>query len=224
VIGSTATQRKARILLVEDHPVTREGFAHLLDFEDDLEVCGQTGTAGEALQAAEALNPDLVIVDISLAGRSGLDLIKDLGSRHPALPMLVLSTHDETVYAERVLAAGARGYVMKSEPIKGILAAVRQVLEGKVYLSENMKERLLGKLARMQPATVGLDTALLSDRELEVFRLLGQGRSTAEIAASLNVSQSTVATHRNHIREKLNVNTMAELVCRAAQWVQSDHS
>jgi DNA-binding NarL/FixJ family response regulator len=218
---SSLSAPKPRILLVEDHPVTREGLARLLDFEGDLQVCGQCATAAEALQGAETLKPDLVIADISLVGRSGLELIKDLSYRCPSVAVLVLSTHDETVYAERALAAGAKGYVMKSEPIQRILAAIHEVLEGKLCLSERMKQRLLGRFTRHRPVPEPSDLGVLSDRELEVFRLLGQGRSTAQIAASLHMSPSTVATHRRHIQQKLNVNSLAELLCVAAQWIHS---
>lgn len=200
--------------------MTREGFARLLNFESDLEVCGQAGTVADALLEVRATRPDLVIVDISLAGRSGLDLVKDLAqSRHPLLA-LVLSTHDEILYAERSLAAGARGYIMKSAPTDEILRAIRRVLGGKSYLSERMSERLVSRLGTPGPAPGGGDVGMLSNRELEVFALLGQGRSTAQIAATLNLSPNTVATHRAHIQEKLHLESLNELVSRAAQWVQ----
>lgn len=218
---TTPTPRapKRRLFLVEDHPVTREGFARLLNFEPDVEVCGQAGTAAEALTAVAALRPDMVIVDISLGGRSGLELLKDLASLHPNLLMLVLSTHDETLYAERTLSAGAHGYIMKSAPTEHILAAIRRVLSGKTYLSERMSDRLLNRLGggwAAQPS----DLERLSDRELEIFRLIGEGQSTTEIASALKLSPNTVATHRAHIQEKLHVETLNELVVRAAQWVQ----
>ena len=218
---STRSQ-KAKILLVEDHPVTREGFAQLLNFEDDLQVCAQAGTAAEALRVLDSVKPDLLVADISLVGRSGLDLIKDLASQHPALPVLVLSTYDEMIYAGRALRAGAKGYVMKSESTEQILGAVRQVLAGKIYLSERMKDRLASTFTSPRPAADRSDLGSLSDRELEVFQLIGQGQSTARIAAALHVSPSTVATHRAHIQEKLNLKTLTELVCRAAQWVHSE--
>jgi DNA-binding NarL/FixJ family response regulator len=219
-IGPAAVQRKYRILLVEDHPVTREGFARLLDFEPDLQVCGQVGAAHEAVAAVESLHPDLVIVDISLAGTSGIELTKDLVTRHPALPVLVFSTYDETLYAERVVRAGAKGYAMKSEPTEQILTAIRQVLHGKLYLSQRMNERLVDKFARGASANPASDVDLLSDRELEIFQLIGQGRTTAQIVVALNISPSTVATHRVHIMEKLCLDNLAALGCRAAQWVQ----
>jgi DNA-binding NarL/FixJ family response regulator len=220
----TCGSRKARIVLVEDHPVTREGFAQLLNFEDDLQVCGQAATAAEALHVVARVKPNLLIADISLVGPSGLELIKDLAGRYPALAVLVLSTHDETVYAERALRAGARGYIMKSEPTERILAAIRQVLNGKLYLSERMHERLVGRLARGPSAAADSEAELLSDRELEVFQLMGQGQSTAQIAAALKLSPSTIATHRTHIQEKLNLKNLTELMRRAVQWVERQGS
>ncbi len=211
---------KHRLFLVEDHPVTREGFARLLNFEPDLVVCGQAGTAAEAMLAVPLLSPDLVIVDIALGGRSGLDLLKDLSARHPELPMLVLSTYEESLYALRTLRAGARGYIMKSASTEQIFQAVRRVLDGKTYLSDTMNEQLRSRMVKGISAAPTSDTERLSDRELEVFTLLGQGRSTAEIAAALNLSPNTIGTHRAHIQEKLGFQSLNELVCRAVQWVQ----
>lgn len=218
---ATPSSSKRRLLLVEDHPVTREGFARLLNFEPDLEVCGQVGTAAEALAAVKATHPDLVIVDISLGGPSGLELLKDIALLHPKLLTMVLSTHDETLYAERAFRAGAHGYIMKSASTEQILAAIRRVLAGKTYLSEPMNERLLSRLgSRFAPDQTSV-VERLSDRELEVFMLIGQGQSTAEIASILNLSPNTVATHRAHIQGKLELASLQELVVRAAQWVQA---
>lgn len=211
---------KRRLFLVEDHPVTREGFARLLNFEPDLEVCGQAGTASEALAVVKSLNPDLVIVDISLAGRSGLELLKDLAHLHPRLLMLVLSTHDEGMYAERSLRAGAHGYIMKSASISQILEAIRRVLSGKTYLSDRMNQVLHSRLIEDGAARLPSGVDRLSDRELEIFKLIGQGQTTAQIAGALDISPNTVSTHRAHIREKLGIQSLNELVCRAAQWAQ----
>jgi DNA-binding NarL/FixJ family response regulator len=213
-------RQKRRLLLVEDHPVTREGLAQLLDQQPDLQVCGQAGTAPEALTATEILHPDLVLVDISLGGTSGIELIKDLASRDAKLPILVLSTHDELLYAERCLRAGARGYVMKHERTERVMAAIRLVLGGGVYLSEQMGNRLLDKVARSPAGPRVSEVDQLSDRELEVFRLIGEGRTTAKIAESLHLSVSTVETHRAHIKEKLQLETGTELFRRAVEWVQ----
>ena len=208
-----------RLYLVEDHPVTREGLARLINFEPDLHVCGQAGSSAQALADIPAANPHLVLVDISLAGTSGIELIKDIVARHPALPILVLSTHDETLYAERALRAGAKGYIMKYEPTGEVMVAIRRVLHGGVYLSERMQSRLVGIVAGGRPAATASDVERLSDRELEVFTLLGQGQSTAQIAAMLRVSGSTVATHRAHIMEKLGLENSREVVRRAVAWV-----
>jgi DNA-binding NarL/FixJ family response regulator len=216
-----AALQKRRLYLVEDHPVTRQGFAQLVNFEPDLHVCGQAGSAAQALADIPVAKPHLVVVDISLAGTSGLQLIKDIVARDAAPPILVLSTHDEALYAERALRAGAKGYIMKHAPTDEVMKAIRTVLRGGVYLSERMQGRLVGMVARGGPAVSASDVERLSDRELEVFTLIGQGRSTAQISASLHVSGSTVATHRTHIIEKLELENTRELVQRAVAWVQS---
>lgn len=218
---TTTAQRKDRIYLVEDHPVTREGFAQLINFQRDLEVCGQAGIVAQALTEIAVLNPDLVIVDISLAGTSGIELIKDLVSRHPILKVLVLSMHDESLYAERALRAGARGYVMKQEATEHVMAAIRHVLGGGVYLSVCMHNRLLVNMVRGLSAAGASDLDRLSDRELEVFQLVGEGRTTAQIGASLHLSVSTVETYRAHIKEKLRLQNATELVQHAVDWIRT---
>ena len=219
-----ALRQKHRVILVEDHPVTREGLAQLLNQQSDLEVCGQAGSAAEASRAVAALAPDLVIVDISLGSTSGIELIKDLSTRHLGLRILVLSTHDESLYAERSLRAGAKGYVMKHEPTHHVMSAIRLVLSGGIYLSERMQGRVLHKVADGPAAGPASDVEQLSDRELEIFQLIGRGRTTAQIAAGLHVSVSTVETHRAHIKEKLKLANATELVRRAVEWVQSSPS
>jgi len=216
-----ARQRKHRVYLVEDHPVTREGLAQLIDYQTDLQVCGQAGNAGQATTGIAALKPDLVIVDISLAGTSGIELIKDLVGRDADLRILVLSTHDESLYAERALRAGARGYVMKHQPTEHVMTAIRHVLSGGVYLSERMQNRLLYKVVGSAPAALASDIEQLSDRELEVFQLIGEGRGTREIGANLHLSVSTVETYRAHIKEKLRLENATELVQRAVEWVRT---
>ena len=212
--------QKHRVFLVEDHPVTREGLAQLLNQQADLHVCGQAGTAREALAALDTLTPDLVLVDISLSGTSGIELIKDLSVRNPTLRVLVLSTHDESLYAERALRAGAKGYVMKHEPTEQVMSAIRLVLRGGIYLSERMHGRLLHKVAHGESFGPASELDQLSDRELEIFQLIGRGCTTAQIAAALHVSVSTVETHRAHIKEKLKLENATELVRRAVEWVQ----
>jgi DNA-binding NarL/FixJ family response regulator len=216
-----AALRKRRIYLVEDHPVTRQGFAQLINFEPDLHVCGEAGSAAQALADIPLAKPDLMVVDISLDGTSGIELIKDIAARHPGLKVLVLSTHDETLYAERALRAGAKGYVMKHERTDEVMRAIRKVLGGGVYLSDRMESRLVGMLAGGRPAASGSGAERLSDRELEVFTLLGQGRSIREIGASLHLSGSTVSTHCAHIIEKLNLENSRDLVRRAMAWVDT---
>jgi DNA-binding NarL/FixJ family response regulator len=213
---------KRRIYLVDDHPVTRAGLARLINLEPDLEMCGEAGSAAQAVAGVEALKPDLVIVDISLAGGpGGLELIKDLAARNSRLKMLAFSTHDETLYAERALRAGATGYVMKQELTEDIMQAIRRVLAGEIYASGAMKDRMLRKMTERQSPPLASEIELLSDRELEVFRLLGRGLGTRQVAAQLHVSISTVETHRSHIKEKLHLHRAPELVQRAVEWVQS---
>jgi DNA-binding NarL/FixJ family response regulator len=208
-----------RILIVDDHPMIREGLRTLISREPDLSVCGEAETASEALKATAELNPDLVLVDIGLPGRNGLELIKDLRAFHPALPILVLSMHDELLWAERVLRAGARGYVMKREAGPVMVQAIRQVLANQLCVSEKISARILESFAghRVESSPLGL----LSDREFEVFELIGRGKSTAEIARDLHLSTKTVEAHRAKIKEKLELKTMPELISFAARWVET---
>jgi len=216
---SQPTPGKRRIFLVEDHPVTREGFAQLINYQADLQVCGQAGTAAKAFVGIDVLRPDLVIVDLSLAESSGLELIKDLKTRYPSLPSLVLSTHDESLYAERALRAGARGYVMKQAPTAEVMNAIRVVLGGELYLSEIMRTKMVHKQLQGQHAPKARGVESLTDRELEVFDLIGRGHPTASVAAKLHLSVSTVETHRAHIKEKLRLAHATELVRHAVEWV-----
>lgn len=221
----TAAPRKHRIFLVDDHPVTREGLARIINHEHDLEVCGEASSAARAVPEIEAHKPDLVIVDVSLTtGPSGLELIKDLAARHPDLRMLGLSTHDEALYAERALRAGAKGYVMKQEPTELVVQAIHKILNGEVYLSKAMSNRLLHKMTQPHAKPTTSDIEQLSDRELEVYRLLGQGRGTRQIAAELHLSVSTVETYRANIKQKLRLNSAPELVRHAVEWVHSQAS
>jgi DNA-binding NarL/FixJ family response regulator len=215
---------KCRLFLVEDHPVTQQGLALLLNLEADLQVCGKAGTVDKALTEIAATQPNLVIVDIALPGRDGIELIKDLATFHPQLPTLVLSTLDEAIYAERALRAGAKGYIMKQEPVELLLEAVHHVLAGEVYLSEAMRNNLFQKsLSRASKAgTVSIEG--LSDRELEVFRLIGEGCGTRQIAADLGVSVSTVETHRTNIKKKLGAKRAPDLVRQAVEWLHRQNS
>ena len=212
------------ILIVDDHPTLRRGLAALIDSERDLAVCGEAATCREALAAIPESRPDLVIVDLALGGGDGLDLVKEMRKRHPAIPALVLSMHDETVYAERSLKAGARGYVTKQQLDSTVLVAIRRLLGGKTYMSDTLEARLAAKF--VDGRTVETDSPLdaLSDRELQVFRLIGQGRSTRQIAETLSLSIKTIESHREHIKSKLSLATTAELAQHATRWVETGRS
>ena len=205
-----------RILIVDDHPLVRTGFAQLIGDCPDLEVCGEAGDMAEALNQVDATNPDLAIIDLSLAGGSGLDLIERIRSRNKDLLMLVASMHDETLYAERVLAAGARGYINKQEAQESIIRAIRQVLSGKVYLSQQMTDRLLSGLVDSTGEKRDIDS--LSNRELQVFELIGEGVSSSQIAEQLNLSIKTIETHQANIKKKLGLGSAHELNQRAIRW------
>ena len=206
-----------RILIVDDHPLVRTGFAQLIGDCPDLEVCGEAGDMAEAMQLVETSNPDLAIIDLSLAGGSGLDLIERIKSRYKNVLMLVASMHDETLYAERVLAAGARGYINKQEAQDRIIQAVRTVLDGKVYLSHAMNERFLNGMFDGDGEKRDIDS--LSNRELQVFELIGQGVSASQIASQLNLSVKTIETHQAHIKRKLGLSSAHELTQRAIRWI-----
>jgi DNA-binding NarL/FixJ family response regulator len=208
-----------RILIVDDHPMMREGLRTLISRERDLTVCGEAETAGQALDAVASLKPDLVLVDITLPGRNGIELIKDICALQHALLILIISIHDESLYAERVLHAGARGYIMKQESGPAIIQAIRQVLVGRIYLSDKMSARILENVAGKRAKASPIER--LSDRELEVFHLIGRGKSTVQIAEELHLSTKTIESHRANVKEKLNLRTMPELISFASRWVES---
>ncbi len=212
-----------RVLVVDDHPVLWRGLAELLRNEPDLTVSASAASAAEALVQLRAARFDLAIVDISLRGVSGIDLLKDLKIHWPRMPVLVFSTHDEMLYAERALHAGARGYVMKQEAPERVVGAIRQVLGGGIYLSESVNTRVVKKMLQgsRDPAVPRNVIDLLSNRELEVFRLIGQGRGTREIAEDMRVSVKTVETYRAHIKQKLGLTTAPELMRTAIEWLHS---
>ncbi len=212
-----------KILLVDDHPLMRKGLALTLESEPDLDVVGQAASAEDAMDEVEKLKPDLVIVDVSLPGMSGLEFIKHLHAVEPDLLTLVVSRHDESLYAERAIRAGARGYVMKLEADEVIVTAVRHVFGGGIYVSDEIKERLLlSMMSGKEAGETPLET--LSDRELEVFELTGQGLGTREIAERLHLSVKTVESYRARIKSKLNLNTAAEFMQHAVQWVESERT
>jgi DNA-binding NarL/FixJ family response regulator len=210
---------RTRILIVDDHPIVRKGIADLVSQKPDFMVCGDADRVEDALPAIDALKPDLVIVDLSLKGAGGLELLKDLKIRHPELPALVLSMHDETLFAERALRAGARGYVMKQEAVNELEHAIRRVLSGKIYLSQAMSDRLLHMVSQGEKIRDRSPMERLSDRELEVFEMIGRGLPMREIAKELHLSVKTIETHRAHIKEKLNITSAVHLVQHATQWV-----
>jgi len=211
---------KARVVVVDDHPIVRQGLVQMINHEGDLEVCGEAETIAEALKAIAASKPDVAIVDLYLKGASGLELLKDLKVRYPKMPVLVLSMYDESIYAERALRAGARGYMMKEEATERVLVAVRRILAGQLYLSETMAARLLHLFVDGRPDHGTSPTDRLSDRELEVFQLIGNGLGNSEIAAKLHLSTKTIETYRAHIKEKLNLQDSTELLRAAIQWTQ----
>ncbi len=214
-------ENKTKIIIVDDHPIVRRGLSELVNGHDDLVVCGQAEDARQAMQAIKTLKPDVVIVDISLKETSGMELIKDIKVQYPNLSVLALSMHDEALYAERVLRAGADGYIMKAEATENIVTAIRKVISGQIYLSDRMAPKMVRKLVGAAPNTGGSPIDCLSDRELEVFSLIGQGYATRRIAEKLYLSIKTIETYRAHIKDKLNLADAAELLQYAIQWVQS---
>lgn len=214
-----ATRSKTRILIVDDHAIVREGLTNALERERDFVVCGQTGDAFAALDLAATTAPDVAIVDITIAGKNGLELIKDLHLQQPRIAVLALSMHEETLYAERVLRAGGRGYIMKQEGGERVVAAIRQVLAGEIAVSPSISAKVLklfsGTASDISPV------ARLTDRELQVFQLIGQGKDTNRVSDQLHISPKTAEVHRAHIKEKLLIATNAELIAFAARWSET---
>ena len=209
---------KARVLLIDDHPIVRQGLAMLINQEPDMAVCAEASTAREAMELAERSRPDVAIVDISLEDRSGVELIKDFRARHSRVLCLALSMYDESMYAVRVLRAGGRGYIMKQEVSKKVIAAIRRVLSGQIYVSEAMASRLVGQLVMGKSGEAANPTAELSDRELEVLTMIGRGLGTREVAERLFISVKTVEAHKERLKEKLKLNSGTELVRFAVQF------
>ena len=216
--GSQANRKT--VLIVDDHELMRQGLAQLIAQEPDLVVCGECEDAASAMKAIEKSRPDLAIVDITLKDSHGIELIKDIRARWPGLLVLVLSMHDELFYAERVLRAGARGYVTKAEASAKVVEAIRKVLGNGIYVSDAVASRVLCKMVGAKADTVSFALDALTDREFEVFELIGQGLESREIAERLHVSVKTVSTHREHIKQKLNLDSATELLMYAVQWAQ----
>ncbi len=218
---NVALSGKTRIFVVDDHPIIRQGLAQLIDREPDLTVCGEAEDARTALQAIDFLRPDIVIVDVSLKGPDGLDLLKTIRMNDTRLPVLILSMHDESLYAERALRAGANGYIMKQEATERVLIAVRQILKGDVYVSEGMAKKMVQQFVS-RTGVKHCTVEDLTDRELEVFRLVGKGRSTRQIAEELHLSVKTVESYYAHIKEKLSLKNGRELLQHAVEWFLSE--
>lgn len=215
---ATVASKKNRVFVVDDHPIVRQGLTLLINREPDLAVCGEAEDAPTAIQAIASAKPDIMIVDISLNGPDGLDLLKDIRTRYPEMPVLVLSMHDESIYAERALRAGAQGYIMKQEASEKVLVALRRILSKEIYISERIANRMLQRYIGSPTAGRPSSIADLTDRELEVFRLIGEGHSTRRIAEELHISVKTVESYQAHIKEKLSLRSARELVQHAIQW------
>jgi len=216
--SSKTIARKKRVFIVDDHPLVREGLTNLINGQDDLIICGEAKNSAQALDGIMKADPDVALIDISLENESGLELVKQLGSQFPQVALIVLSMHDETLFAERVLRAGARGYVMKHETSKSVLASIRRVLGGGVYVSEMIVNRIARRVGSVREPPASSPVERLSDRELEIFRLLGQGRTTSQIAADLNLSLKTVQAYCARAKEKFGVTSLTELLRAALRW------
>jgi DNA-binding NarL/FixJ family response regulator len=219
---NTKASDKKQIFIVDDHAMFREGLRQLIDREADLTVCGDAADAAEALESINKSEPDLVIVDISLSGKSGIDLIKAIKENREDLPVLVVSMHEESLYAERALRAGAMGYVMKQEPAKVVKTAIRKLLAGDMHLSERMASGVISKFIRGGDELPPSPLEKLSDRELEVFRMLGQGKGVRQIAEELGLTIPTINSFRNRIKEKLQLNSSTEVMLHAIHWSREE--
>ena len=209
---------KKRVMVIDDHPVVRQGLALLINRESDLVVCGEAEEATGAMHMLASARPDVLIVDISLNGPDGLDLLRNVRTTHPTLPVLILSMHDESIYAERALRAGANGYIMKQEATGNVLVALRRILKGEIYVSDRIANKMLKHYITGQGKVRNSSIADLSDRELEVFRLIGDGHGTRQIAEALHLSVKTVESYQAHIKEKLSLRSARELMQHAIQW------
>jgi len=219
--GAPAAPAKRRVVVVDDHPITRQGLTVLINQQPDLAVCAEADSAPRALELIGRLRPDLAIVDISLKTTNGIELTKSIKVQVPNVQVLVISMHDESLYAERALRAGAMGYLMKHEASENVVTAIARVLQGKLYLSDRIKEKILHRIVnhRGEEPVFPIDT--LSDREMEVFQLIGNGYSTRQIAAKLFLSVKTIDSYREHLKLKLNLESGSDLVRHAIQWVKS---
>src|SRR6202521_2045456 len=221
-VNGNSTPRKKMVFVVDDHPIVRQGLTLLINQESDLAVCGEAEEMHSALSAILAVRPDILIVDISLNGPDGLELLKNIRITSPRLPVLILSMHDESIYAERALRAGANGYIMKQEATEKVLVALRRILSGEIYVSDRIANKMLKHYITGSGTLRNSSIADLSDRELEVFRLIGDGHGTRQIAEELHLSIKTVESYQAHIKEKLSLRSARELVQHAIQWTVSE--
>jgi DNA-binding NarL/FixJ family response regulator len=222
-VNKRKTLARKQVLIVDDHPMMRQGLAQLVECEPDLCAAGEAGTAAEAMAAVAAQRPHLVLADISLPDRNGLELIKDLQALYPDLPVLVVSMHDEGLYAERVLRAGGRGYIMKQEGGSKMIEAIRQVLRGQIYVSEKISAKILELFSGRRAGPSGSPMELLSDREFEIFQHIGQGKTTRQIADLLHLSVKTIEVHRINMKKKLGVQNATELVRQAVRFQETQN-
>jgi DNA-binding NarL/FixJ family response regulator len=220
--SSNGTARSRRVFIVDDHPLVREGLANLINQQSDLAVCGEAGDSAGAMAEIESTHPDVALIDISLKNESGLELVKTLQSRLPQIALIVLSMHDEALYAERALHAGARGYVMKRETTKNVLTAIRRVIGGDIYVSDRVVNSMAKRMSSRKTAAAE-PVERLSDRELEIFRLLGQGRTPSQIAEDLRLSLKTVQAYCARAKEKFGVTSLTELLRAAIRWEDAMH-
>lgn len=221
-LQATGGTTKTRVLVVDDHPIVRQGLALLINRESDLVVCGEAEEMHTAMQEILTTHPDIVVVDISLSGPDGLELLKSIRTRHPHLPVLILSMHDESIYAERALRAGANGYIMKQEATEKVLEALRRIVNREIYVSDRVANKMLQQYIGGNALAQRSPVADLTDRELEVFRLIGGGHSTRQIAEELRLSVKTVESYQAHIKEKLSLRSARELMQHAIQWSISE--
>jgi DNA-binding NarL/FixJ family response regulator len=219
---NSTISRKSRVLVVDDHPIVRQGLALLINQEPDMLVCGEAEEAMGAMHVMAASKPDILIVDISLNGPDGIDLLKNIRNVYPAMPVLILSMHDESIYAERALRAGANGYIMKQEATEKVLVALRRILCGEIYVSDRIANKMLKRYITGSGTLRHSSIADLSDRELEVFRLIGEGHGTRQIAEELHLSIKTVESYQAHIKEKLSLRSARELMQHAIQWTMNE--
>jgi DNA-binding NarL/FixJ family response regulator len=216
-------ENKTQVLIVDDHPVIRDGLVTIINHERDMNVCGQAEDAYIALKAVAELKPDIVVTDISLKSSDGIELTKNIKARCPRLPVIVFSVHDESLYAERALLAGAKAYLMKDEVSENIIKAIRTVLNGEIYVSDAISKKFLHKIAGDKAGTAKTPIESLSDREFEIFRLIGEGLKASQMAEQLHLSIKTIETHRSRIKEKLNLPNASELLQYSIKWAKSQN-